>query len=551
MMDFAPEEIMQGAELPPAPMEQLGPLPLDQEVPLLQEAFEGDCKARVRDVTDVFLPPGCTNIKRASWYCVRDVVECNEAARRFPAFAAFIKPDSAISTDRTTRQALGPYNSTTGGVEDLTNHVEIRQFHERPTEAYLMGRMLTVIGDLLVEEKEEPAFVVGMKRFSLFTFGFDPVEGELYCDAPLTHMIPRQKELNILETQLREGIQLGLRKKVLVPLMSRINVEELTSDSVQVIAYNNTQGEPRELSTSDLPQGVWNRKADLMADLRTLASVTESEQGIMGTDPNGRAAAIINAEADQQVGPIVRRNNSEFRELHRAILLFYRYFAHPDRAATIIGKEGAQTVSFLKLTLLQDGWDIVMNEEDSLARNPAVRYQQVLELFQTTTGQYFMDPMTGMVDWKKFNRMARLPDGDTGYDTEAVERATASQIPELMKMGIMWQPKSYDMPQWFAEELSAWLRGPGRQEDPMLVAQIEQIWQFYEMAKMSGMGQMMGGMQQPGSQPGQPMSATGGTPNGMSSVMGASNVSSEAQGQVQNADAAGEQAAQQALLHEN
>ncbi len=261
----------------------------------------------------------------------------------------------------------------------------------------------------------------------------------------------------------------------------------------------------------------------------------------MGTDPNGRAAAIINAEADQQVGPIVQRNNAEWRELHRGLLILYRCYAHPDRIATIAGPEGLESFSFADLNLLQDGWDIEMDAEEGLSRNPAVRLTQALQLAQIG---FFNDPMTGVFDRAGFARYAKLKTPDAGYDMQATERAAASSIPYLIQQGQSWQPRMFDDPMIFQEVLVGWLRGPGRKADPMLSMQVEQIWMYYLQWAMTGQAPVAPGQEQgapgaPGaagpSSPGSELSAPGGSPNGTYD-----DLQSDAGAQVGGADEYGE-----------
>jgi hypothetical protein len=551
--DIRPLEIVKGIpEVPPVPQQQLGPLPPGAEPPPLVEAREGDVRVIIRDPRDVFVPSGTTDLRFASRYCVREVMEISEAARRFPHFAPFLKPDAQVESERGgSYRYQGPGGQ--GAHEELSDHCFVYEFWERPTEQYEEGRVIYMTNGVIVDEMDAPYADLG--RPNLYHFGFDPQCGEFYRDAYITHAWHRQRALNKLETQLDEHIDQVLKMKLLNPLGSRITATEFRSDTGQVIDYNPAAGEPKPLQVPDLPVGVWNRKTDLRQDVQFLASVTEAESGLSVQDPNGRALAIINAEADQQLGPIVHRNNSEWRELHRGILLLYQKFAHADRIATIAGSEGLATVYFGKLFNLKPGWDIRMEQEEGLSRNPAVRLQQAMELAGTG---YFLDPMTGMFDKKGFSRYAKLSVPDTGAELEATERAAAAQIPYLIGQGQPWTPRNFDVPTIFKEVLESWLRGPGRKASQEISMQVEMAWAFYtQWAVMQQMGQP--GMPQPPPGSGQPgmggpsqagsgRSAPGGSPGSPGGV----NIASEAQSQVSQADKQGEgMARSMAAGHEN
>src|SRR5690606_5748301 len=143
----------------------------------------------------------------------------------------------------------------------------------------------------------------------------DENEGEFYFEPWLNNAVHRQRELNALESNTREHTERLLRRKLLVPVGAMISPDELDSTVGQVVTYSPANGNPMPLEVPELSPGVWNRRQELKEDVRIQASVSEPEMGIAGSDPNGRAMAIINAEMDQQIGPIVARNNDEWREL--------------------------------------------------------------------------------------------------------------------------------------------------------------------------------------------------------------------------------------------
>lgn len=277
-------------------------------------------------------------------------------------------------------------------------------------------------------------------------------------------------------------------------------------------------------------------------DIRQQATVTDADMGLSQSDPNGRALAIINAEADQQLGPIRRRNNSEWRALHKAILILIQKFYQPDRIWTVCGPDGVEVFHFSDMNL-QPGWDIELEEHDGMSTNPALRLQQALDLHNTG---YFIDQQTGMLDKKAFARAAKLRVADKGYDIEATERAAAAAIPKKLEQGIPVQPRTFDDPLIFAEVLLGWLRGPGRRADPQLSMQVEQVWQFYVMWAMTGqMGQApMAGQQQGGAGAGGPdTTAPGGSANVPGHLGTDRPIAQQSQQQVSQADASAERSA--------
>jgi hypothetical protein len=269
------------------------------------------------------------------------------------------------------------------------------------------------------------------------------------------------------------------------------------------------------------------------------------------SDVSGRAMAIIEAEADQQVGPILIRNNAEWREMHRGALIIAREYYHQKRLFTSVGAEGIQSYSFNEITL-NPGFDVQIEQEDGLSRNPAVRITQAMDLLNAGV---FTDPTTGIPDIKQFMLHAKINLPKAGYNVEATERAAASQVPYLLEQGKEHLPQLEDDPVIFSEELIGWLRGPGRRADPMHRDRVREIWKFYtQWAVTGGPPAPVGGMGGPtgGSGGGGPeMTAPGGTPNSAGHIPGGGKpIAAQAGQQVSQADKSAEGQARIQLVKE-
>ena len=114
-----------------------------------------------------------------------------------------------------------------------------------------------------------------------------------------------------------------------------------------------------------------------------------------------------------------------------------------------VGAEGIQSYSFNEITL-SPGYDVQIEQEDGLSRNPAVRITQALDLLNAGV---FTDMTTGVPDIKQFMLHAKINLPTAGYNMEATERAAASEVPYLMEKGQQHVPQLADDPAIFSEEL--------------------------------------------------------------------------------------------------
>jgi len=485
------------ADMPPLPMPQMGPLPQNMEPPPLIEANEGTVSIELHDSRHIYPEPGAESLEEAQWVCVRKGVPTQEARKKFPQFQHVIKSEEDIFADQTSEIRFNSVDSY-GGVDYLRDYCYVYKFFERPTQMYPEGRIISMVNSKIVDEKPMRHDWYG--RFPLYRFGFDKNCGEFWYEPPLAQSWPLQREINQIQTQKREHVELICKPKLLDPIGSRISADEFTATTAQVIKYNAAAGNPQFLYPAPLPNDVWSRDTELTQNIRSQFGVTDQEAGVTPNDPNGRAMAIIDAEAIQQLRSVVIRNNSEWRALHKGALIMVQKMMRPERKFTIAGPDGAQTYSFEQMNLTGD-YDVQIEEEDGLSRNPAVRLTQAADLANLG---YYMDPATGVFDKKAFSRHANLKRPESGYDHEASERAAASQIPYNFKKGIPHQPQMWDLPHIFAEELEGWLRGPGRREDQIVVQQVAQVWMFYVQWAMAAQA----------GQPPPPMRTMGGSGRG-------------------------------------
>ncbi len=533
----------------------IGPLAADQDPPQLVELAEGEIGVHVRDPRDIFVPEGCNEIEKADWIMYREVMTVPEARARFPEAASRIQVEHDIATRESAGYRYSSYESS-GEIREFSNHLTIHEWHEKPTEAYPEGRIIFTTRDMILTETEGMWDELG--RFPFYHFGWDKNDGEFWREPPMQQAWHRQREMNRVEEAIREHVEISARPKWLIALQNLVAVDEITSVSGQVIEWSGMGPEPKMISPVPVPQDLWQRGQILAADIYQLFGVTENEAGVATADPNGRAMAIMEAESNQTIGPQLTRNNAEWKEMHKGLLALAVKYYHNDRLMAIPGSDGYDTFTMKELNLT-DGWDVILAEEESMSRNPAVRLQQTLDL---ANAQIFTDPQTGMIDKKAFLRAAKLNYPEAGYDLEKMERKKAAQIPARIARGWQWVPREYDNPFIYVEVLKGWLiSAENRKDVPRQVFQkVYMVFQWFNQwvademmpdpALMQGANEGAPVGSQGPSQPGQDMTAPGGSANNgghMSSDqtgMGAAPNAQAAGQTVQKADQGAEKQAQ-------
>jgi hypothetical protein len=444
--------------------------PVEQEQSILEPVQEGDVEVRLLDPRDFYPEPGVARIEDLRWYCVRTAQPVSKLRKTFPEHAEHIHSEGGIYADKVLN-AFGTSYTVSANLDALADHAYLHEFFELPTESYPDGRYIAMVNDLIAFQGPAPYKELG--RMNVYTFEWEPIEGSFWGESPSAQAWHIQRERNELLTDLRTNRSLGNKPRLLNPITSRINKSEFDDNPNRIIDYNPMGGTPKYLESAPFAQYTYAELDRMEAAVNKKFCVTPQDLGDVEPESSGRYAAILESQASQTIKPIVMRNNAEWIELHRGIMILCQKFYHPNRTWTVQGKERVRTYFFEQANLLP-GYDVAIDEEDSLSRNPALRLEQALNLLQYGV---FNDERTGMPDMRLFRRVAGLRLPGVGPDSVGGEYAYAASIPEMLKRGQPYYPQPWDNARIIAEELLSWLTGEGRSADPSLVQQVGQIWQ--------------------------------------------------------------------------
>jgi hypothetical protein len=499
------------------------------EVPTLAEINEGDIRFILHDIGDFYPEPGVKDPNKMRWCCVKRAVPVSEVRRRFPH-----KAEHIASTD-------GIYEShfLEDDVLPLNDHTFLLEWHEVPTAEFPEGRLIFSTATMILSEQPSPYGDLG--RLPFFFHRFDPNPTEFWGRPFVSNCHKIQDERNHLLSQIKKNRELTNNPKLKVPFGSGISADRMNTVAGEVIKYKPHAGEVKYLEIPGFANYVYSELERLEAAVMKQAGVTEHEMGVSSPEQSGRYAAILDSQSQESISSVIVENVEEWKEIHRAVIIMAQKYYDDNRTYSVLGSDKLHNYSW-KDADLKSGWDITLNEDDSLSKNPAIRLSQAERLLQSGI---FIDPATGMPDVKAFSKMAGIQLPGSTIDTAGAERAYFSQVPEMIAQGKEVNPKPWDDAKIAAEELLIWLRGAGRSSPQPLVDQVSQLWMGYvSIMQPTAMDAdiMPNGMGQPQQQPGQ---GQGQGPGQSTPSMGSSPEQT-----IQQADSAGETLARPGPMHE-
>ena len=543
-------------ETPPEvqmPVEQaMAPPPV--EIPVLVEVREGCEKPIAHKIEDIYPDHLCTDIRDARFMFVRHIIPLSTARSTFPEKGRFIGPDAAAKYDD-----YATYNLDTRIWSQTNNSdcVEVLEYHEIGSDEFPAGRIIFVANGIVLEEKE--GYYDKCGRLLFFANHWWKYPTSLWAQSFIDSAVTRQKELNELETAIREYQELACRPKYMYAIGS-VTPDELTSRSTQSVGFNRNFGKPEFMMPPSLPPSLYERKESLIQDIKEHAAVTAAETGAGSSETAGRALAILEAESDQQIEGMLKYNRAEMAEFYRCMLIIVKAMYRPDRKFTILGDMGPELYSFEDLKL-KEGWSLVLEPDDGLSGNRSVRLSEVGNLISLG---FFRDAATGLLDEHKAAKAGNLKIRGSSPDIKAPDEVNAYAAIKRIESGdFSIQPEVSDDPNAYSRTYLYWLKTKGKlpTTDPEVKSFIEQLYMYYVQQSMEALMAQGGIPGAPGAEGEtgctavQSQSAAGGSPNsgGMGVQQGKAaekTVASQAGRAIGAADAQGERAARSAA-HEN
>lgn len=439
---------------------------------------EGDMTLQLMDPRNFFPEPGVSELEDMEWCYTRVALPVQKIKRRFVDRADLVKEQEGIYIDRSLTYSVGLMGSNIE-TNYLRDHAYLYEFHEGPTGLHPEGRIIYMCNDRILEVREKNVYHDLFDRFPFFVVRADRMPGEFWGMPPIDQVWHMQRERNALCTQTREHRELTNNPKVLVAQNSGVDVDRFTTTPGEVIKYKATPGgRPAYLIPPPLAQYVYEEFDRLKRAIREKFCVTEHDMGESSPDQSGRFAAILEAQSSETISPIIVENLDEWLDLHRCILLLGQKYYSADRRWAVNGTDRPRTYEWGEVDI-RGGWDLLLADEDSLSKNPAIRLQQATLLWDKGI---FMDQATQQNDVKRFKAMAQLRLPGVGPDTEAAYRSYASSVPDMIARGMMVTPKPWDDALIMCQELIDWLRGPGMHAPQPIVMQVYQLWMVYAQA---------------------------------------------------------------------
>jgi hypothetical protein len=350
-----------------AQLEQMGIPPQEKVV------YLGDIKIEALSPFDVYLDPTARTFEQCKWAICVHHLDADEIKARW---GKDVRPDSVTSSPDTSL----PFANAEDAAEPDVRKVYIGYF--LPSAAMPNGREVAWIDGADKDILEDKPWKYPTHDLPLIKFPGLRVPGGVYDDAPVTHSIPMQKELNKTISQIVEYKNLTINPVMIAPVGSLRT--RRTNEPGQVLQYAPVGNmKPEFEALPSLPPYVFDHLNHISARLKEIFfSVDVLEGKVPPNVEAGIAIDLLQEMASDRLAPIIKLIELGLARSGQLMLgLAQQYYIEP-RLLRIRGSGGSIQVKRFTQADINGGVTISAKVGSGLPRTRAGRQAQIERLVE-------------------------------------------------------------------------------------------------------------------------------------------------------------------------
>jgi len=317
-----------------------------------------------------------------------------EVKKRFGAKAEGLEGETSIHDIFQYQQQVAQLSSKgqgalnvatrTPGQNDKT-HVAVKEYFERPSGDYPEGRYAVVAGERLLRYQEYlPGLFHDMQNpYPVIEFPDQEVAGQFWPPTLIEQLIGIQKEYNLVRSKVLEQLKLMAHPKIIVPMQCQWPRNSWTSEPGEIIRVVIPPGvpEPRVISLPPISQDAWNLINLTKSEFDEVTNIWPSTVGGSGAATSGFQTNLLQEAADSVHAPDLRAHELAFEEMCYKIRRLMKTMYDVPRLVSVVGRSHMPDVQEFKNSQIDEASEIVVYTGSALSQSPAVRNQQVIELW--------------------------------------------------------------------------------------------------------------------------------------------------------------------------
>lgn len=289
----------------------------------------------------------------------------------------------ASITSRST--GLGLNSSSSIDEQRKEQTALVKEHFYAPCGKYPKGRYVVVIGDKLA--RYVPNLPYGMETTSnpypYVEFADMDIAGQFWPPTLLEQLIAVQKEYNLLRSKLAEQIRMQAHPKLMVPAQAQFPENAWSTEPGEVVRYLTAPGLPKPeiMSFPNISSDVWNALKLIKEEFDEITNLYPASQGAVGQATSGFQTNLLQEAVDSIHAPDIRLHEMAMEEVCYKIRRLMALGYDIPRLLNITSRNLLPNIIEFSNENIDENAEIVVWTGSALSSSPAVRTQQVLELW--------------------------------------------------------------------------------------------------------------------------------------------------------------------------
>lgn len=262
----------------------------------------------------------------------------------------------------------------------------VKEWFTRPNGTFPNGAYAVVVEDELVRFSESLPYDFYYDQsnpYPVVEFPDMELAGQFWPATLMEQLIPMQKEYNLLRSKGIEQIKLAAHPKLIVSQFCQFPEDGWTDQPGEVIRIMTPPGvpEPHVVNPGNIAPDVWNMLRTLKEEFDLVTNIYPAAQGAAGQASSGFQTNLLQEAADSVHAPDIRLHELAMEEACRKIRKLMVLGYSEPRLLSITSRNSLPDVREFSSENIDEHAEIIIWTGSALSNSPAVRTQQVLELW--------------------------------------------------------------------------------------------------------------------------------------------------------------------------
>lgn len=361
--------------------------------PVVDVIYEGELRSEARMIFNFFWDPSATTLDEARWCGEAIYTPLEQIDQAFPEVGPYVAEETCADTQSSYLTSLISLvgTSTQGGnvqsgVSPMKGGAVIRWYEAKPSQKFPRGLLAIVANGILLHRGDHPIVdETGQPTgdFSFTLFQFDLVPGRLAGRTPIEDMVPLQRRLNGIDSQVILNRKSLINPWIMAPKGSGLKPGQTLMRPGTTVVYNfiGVGAAPTVVQGTPLPDQVYKEREQCLESMDRLAqdpriSLAEMPQGVK----SGTALNFIKEQGDASSSPRLQRWGEAMAARDRKRLLLIQANYTEDRTIRLFGQGSEWQVRYFKGADLKGNTDVVVDPGSLLPRSRSAQEQAMFDL---------------------------------------------------------------------------------------------------------------------------------------------------------------------------